>query len=228
MIFPNLELESIVQVNDKTRLSGIKTFITPDEAEISLARIEPNTGDGFYDVTLNKYLDFQYSTDGIKSVTIEITTDGAPVTFEKIIEVLTKEDDNLFSSDAELVSHEPDILSYIRPGRNSFLDIHRTAQDRILTWFDENRIWDTQGNRLTKENVVDIEEVNDWSKFLTLSIIFEGLSNSVEDIFMQKSAKYKQLAAIARSRSSLRLDRNNDGVVDASKTDIRTSRLLRR
>jgi hypothetical protein len=229
MIFPSLELESVVQVNDKTRLDGTKTFLTPDEAAITLVRIEPEAAAGFIDVTNLEYLDYSYSTDGTKTVTIEVTTDGAPETFTKDLTVVTAIDDKLFSGDAELVTHEPNILSYVRDGRNSFLDIHRTAQDRILTWLDEHRIWDINGDRLTKDAIVDIEEVNDWSKFMTLAIIFEGISNAVDDIFMQKSAKYKQMAAVAMNRASMRLDRDGDGSIDDEKpTDVRTSRLRRR
>lgn len=227
-IFPNLELEATVQVNDKTRLNGNKTFISPDEEAITLVEIEPVTSGGFIDVTSSKYLDWSYSTDGTVTVTVRVTTDGAPVTFSKTIEVVTEVDDKLFSTDAELVPHEPNILSFVRSGRNSFLDIHRMAQDRILTYLDEKRIWDTEGNRLTKAAITDLEEVNDWSKFLTLRLIFEGISNSVGDIFDQKAEKYKVMEHVARNRATLRLDLDGDTDTDDSKVDIYSQRLVRR
>jgi hypothetical protein len=229
MIFPVLEVESVLQVNDKTRLDGRKTYKSPDEAAITLVEIEPEAGAGFFDVTTDLFLDWQYATDGDKVVSLRVTTDGGPQTSSKTITLLTAVDDKLFSSDDELVSHEPDILNYVRPGRNSFLNIHRSSQDRILTWLDEHRIWDVDGNRLTKDAIVDIEEVNDWSKFLTLEYIFQGLSNSVDDIFSTKAMNYRKLAEIARNRSSIRLDTDNDGDLDdQSPIDVRTIRMFRR
>ena len=106
--------------------------------------------------------------------------------------------------------------------------MHRNAQDRVLTWLDERRITDTSGNRLTKDAIIDIEEVNDWSKFMVLRLIFEGLSNSVDDIFSIKSEKYRELENIAKNRSMIRLDRDGDGSIDdESPVDLRTFRLKR-
>ena len=229
MIFPVLELEAILQVDDKTRLDGRKSYTTPDEAAITLIRVEPEAGAGFYDITAAKYLDYQYATDGTKVVTLEITTDSTPVTKTKEIQVLSADDDYLFSGDAELIGHEHNIMEYVPAGRNSYLNVHRTAQDKILDWLDAHRIWDVRGNRLTKEAIVDIEEVNDWSKFLTLQLIFEGLSNSVDDIFAQKSRTYRAMKQASRDRARLRLDRDGDGsVADETPINIQTARLVRR
>jgi len=228
MIFPTLELEQTVQTDDKTRLSAEKSYVTPDEASITLIEIEPEAGNGFLDVTSDRYLDWQYSTDGDKSVTVRITTDGSPVTFSKTLPVLSAADDRLFSTDSELLPYEPNLLDWVREGRNSFLDVHRAAQDRILSWLDENRIWDNEGNRLTKEDITDLEEVNDWSKFMTLRLIFEGLSNAVDDIFNDKALRYMDMETKARNRAAFRLDRDNDGSTDETKTDLRSVGLYRR
>ena len=228
MIFPVLELEETVQKDDKTRLDATKTFISPDEAAITLIEIEPEASAGFIDVTSSKYLDWQYSTDGDKAVSVRVTTDGAPVSSSLTLPVINSADDKLFSSDAELLPYEPDLLKYVRDGRNSFLDVHRTAQGRIITWLDEHRIWDTDGNRLTKANITDLEEVNDWSKFMALRLIFEGLSNSTEDIFHIKSLRYRELENKSRNRGALRLDLNNDGNTDQIKSDLRSFGLFRR
>lgn len=228
MIFPVIKLEDIVQVGDQTRLDARKSYTTPDEASITLIEIEPDTALGFLDITSSQYLDYQYSTDGTKTISLRVTTDGSPETVTKTLEITTEADDKLFSSDEELTSHEPDILEYVRAGRNSFLNVHRTAQDRILTWLDEKRITDTNGDRLTKANIIDIEEVNDWSKFMVLRMIFEGLSNSIDDIFSAKSQRYRELEAIARNRSQLRLDKDGDGETDSVAYDTRSFRLVRK
>ncbi len=228
MIFPVLELEQVVQVDDRTRLDGLKAYTTPDEAAITLVEIEPDAGAGYIDVTSNRYLDWQYSTDGDKTVTLRITTDGAPQSISRTLSVLSVVDDRLFSSDAELLPYEPQILQWTREGRNSFLDVHRAAQDRILGWLDEHRIWDNQGNRLTKEDITDIQEVNDWSKFMTLRLIFEGLSNAIDDIFHEKAIRYGEMEVQARNRAALRLDRDNDGITDEIKQDMRSVGIYRR
>jgi hypothetical protein len=227
MIFGHLELEAILQINDKTRLDAIKSYVSTDEAAITLMEIQPEGSGSFIDVTSDKYLDWQYSTDGTKTITLRITTDGSPETFTKDIEVLSVADDALFSGDAELVPHEPEIMNWTRDGRNSFLDIHRLAQDRILTYLDEQRIHDSNGDKLTKAAIVDIEEVNDWSKFMVLMFIFEGLSNQVDDIFDRKAMKYREDMVNARNRGILRFDSDGDGTADTDK-DMRTYRMVRR
>ena len=227
-IFGALELEGTVQVNDKTRLDATKSFESEENA-FTLVEIEPDTGAGFVDVTANKYLDWSYSTDGTATVSVRLTTgSGGPDTFTKDLTIISIADDKLFSSDHELLPYEPNILKWTREGRNSFLDVHRASQDRIISWLDENRIWDVEGNRLTKEDITDTEEVNDWSKFMTLKIIFEGLSNATDDIFHEKALRYMDMEVKARNRAAIRLDRNNDGETDISKTDLRSSRLVRR
>jgi len=228
MIFPVLELEEVVQVNDKTRLDARKTFITPDEAAITLVEIEPHTGDGFIDVTNLLYLDWQFSTDGVKTVSVRVTTDGSPSLYTKTVSVLDADDDKLFSKDSDIMPYEPNILQWVKEGRSSFNDVHRAAQDRILGWLDENKVWDTSGNRLTKDAITDLNEVNDWSKFMVLRLIFEGLSNATDDIFREKSLRYKELEVQSRNRAVFRLNRTGEAGGETIKTDMRSVGLFRR
>lgn len=228
MIFPVLELEEIVQVNDRTRLDARKSYLSPDEAAITLVEIQPSATDSFIDVTNTKYLDWQYSTDGAVAVVVRITTDGVPVTASLDIPVISVADDKLFSSDSQIVPYEPDLLNYVKEGRNSFLDVHRISQDRILKWLDENKFWDVDGNPLDKDDIINISEVNDWSKFWTLTYIFEGLSNAIDDIFHTKSLRYKDMMITARERAVLRVDTNNDSSVDTGEQlDLRSIEILR-
>lgn len=232
-IFPILELETTVQVNDKTRIDGSKSFISKGEAAVTLVRIKPETSGSFITVTgttyKDWYLDWQFSTDGNKTVTIEITTDGSPVTVTKTLSVVTEASDKLFSTDDDLVGHESDILKYVRAGRATFKDKHRVAQDLIMKWLDEHRYTDSNGNRLTKAVILDIEEVRSWSKFLTLQIIFSSLSNAIDDIFAKKSELYNGLMSQARNRAILRLDLNGDSSIsDSEKLDNMSYFLLKR
>ena len=71
---------------------------------------------------------------------------------------------------------------------------------------------DCQGNKLTQDAIIDVSEVKLWSTYLTLTIIFEGISNAVDDVFMQKAIKYKSAALEARDKAFIRLDLNGDGI----------------
>lgn len=228
-IFPSLILEPVVQVDDKTRLDGTKSFITSNEAAITLVEIEPISGNGFIDVSSTKYLDWQYPTDGTATVSIRITTDGAPITVTKTLEVLTEADDNLFSNDSDLMLHEHDILRYVPSGRNSFLNVHRRAQDRIVEWLAERGIYDSDGDKLTKTNIVDIDEVRQWSTFMALRFIYSDLSNAIDDVFDQKAKDYETLESRARNRSQYRFDFDGDGTVeDGEALTVSSSTMYRR
>ena len=56
-IFPNAELEEVVQVDDKTRLDARKSFVSKDEADVTLIEVEPEAGSGFIDVTGSSFKD---------------------------------------------------------------------------------------------------------------------------------------------------------------------------
>ena len=228
-IFPNLELEDKIQLNDKTRLDARKSFVSVDEALITLVEIQPEATGSFIDVTVLKYLDWEYEIPGTKAVTVRITTDGAAVTRSKNIEAVDAATDALFSSDEQLTSHEPDILKYVRAGRNSFLNKHRESQTRIMGWLDEHRVTDIQGKKLSIASIVDVTEVSEWSKYQTLQFIFEGISNDVDDIFSDKAKKYGRMVEETRNRAVLRLDVNGDGEIDlAEGYDMRSGTLVRR
>jgi len=217
-IFPHVELEDIVQVNDKTRLSGTKTFISKDEAAVTLVEIEPEAGNGFIDVTGTKqadwYLDWEYATGGVKTVSVRVTTDGAPVTDSLTLEVLTLVDDNQFCSDSYLVYNEHDIMKWVRPGRNTHKDVIRRAKRMIMKDLEEFGVLDSQGNKLTESAIVDLEEVREWATYMSLFVIFKTNSNSTEDIFSKKAAEYKERAQKSRHRSYFKFDWNGDGIID--------------
>lgn len=227
MIFPTLKVESLVQVNDKTRLDGVKSFITTDEAAITLVEIEPESSNGFIDVTSDKFLDWSYSTAGDKTATIRITTDGAPISVIATFTVVSVNDDALFSNDQDIVSHEVDIYRFLRAGRQSFLDFHRIAQGMILDELDQRGLTDTSGNRLTKLDIYDVQEVKEWSRYLSLYLIFKSVQGEIDDVYDQKSKTYWDMAQRQSTRATIRLDLNQDGTVD-SKPDLVTGRLVRR
>lgn len=222
-LFPVLQNETIVQVGDKTRLDARKSFANGGDS-ITLLEIDAGDGAGFIDVTATKYLDTSYSTDADKIIEVRLNSTEVG-TFG--IHVITEEDDNLFSEDYDLELHEPDILRYVRDGRNTYKDIHRRVQTLLIDWLDENRFWKNNQDRYTKDDLVDIQDFKESSIYWVLNLIFEGLSDKVDDKWSQKALMYKGKAFEARSRGTLRLDANGDGTIIGEKVDNWSKRLTR-
>jgi hypothetical protein len=197
------KIEKIVQVDDYTLIDFTRSIIS-DETLITF-KIKPEASASFIDVSSDFKLGYAYSTDGTKVISIEVETDVQTLNKDFTVEVITKENDLLFSDDADLLAHEDDILSYLSEARKSFLDRHRVAQDTILDTLDHKQVYKMNGDKLEKTDLADIKEVWQWSKYLTLAMIFENLSNQVEDVFALKAKKYGEKASFYSERSQIRL-----------------------
>lgn len=226
-VFIQIKNENIVQIDDKTRIDVEGTFISPDESAITLIEIQPEAASGYVDVTSTKYLDWAYDSAGTKAVSVRVTTDGSPIVKTSEILVLSVADDKLFSTDKDIVSHEVDIYRFLRPGRSTFLDFHRIAQRMILDDLDQRGITDNQGNKLTKADIFDVQEVAEWSRYLTLYLIFVSVQSEVDDVYATKAQGYKEMAVRNASRAFLRLDLDGDGVEDRRQDLITTMRMRR-
>lgn len=235
-IFADIEIEPIVQVNDRTRLNAGKSFVTQDVAAITKVEIDPGTG-SFIDLGLSSsgladpsqwYLDYVFDSDGSKTIRSRITA-GSTGTASKTMTVITEADDYLFSADSDLAQAESDILKYVEPGRNTFKNVHRAAQDEIVRYLDEKGYTDSNGDPLTKAAVVDLNEVRLWSKFTALRMIFEDLINSSDDVFSKKTKRYEGLEQVHRNKALLRLDLDGDGEAENNEgVSIQTGNLVRR
>lgn len=229
-IFPQIDHEAVVQVGDMTRIDVSRSFVSAGEAAISLIEIRPEASGSFFTVTANQYLDWAYETAGDKVVTVRVATDGSPASKTATISALSESDDNLFSSDADLKLHEHDIMQWLPQGRSSWKHVHRRAQALILAYLDKEGKTDIHGNKFTKAAFVDVSEGREWSTFLALRLIFEGLSNAVDDVFSQKAKRYESLEILHRDRVFLRIDVDGDGEVDVREgiDGLRTARVVRR
>jgi hypothetical protein len=176
------------------------------------------------------FLDTQYSSAGSKTVSLRVTTDGAPQVFTKTVLVLSEVDDHLFSSDNDLVQHEPDIMKWLRAGRNSWLDYHRRSQALILDWLAQARIFDAKGDRLTKASILVIEDIKNLSIYWTLANIFLSLSNKPDDVFRAKADLYFGLVADYKNTGRIQFDWNNNGLVDEIEKhyDLKSFKMVRR
>lgn len=219
-----------VQISEKVRIDVSKTFAFSGRS-ISTIVVKPvHDGSDSYDVTSAGFLDIAYDSAGTKTIHVTLTLDnGATIALAKEITVVSEATENLFSSDPELISHEPDILNYLPEAYCDYRYVHRLAQDRIMSIIDERGITDNDGNRLTAVDVKDIEECNDWSKFLALQYIFESLSNAIDDVFAEKSNRYREMVRQASNRAFLRLDYDGDGTLETTERGSAvTGRLFRR
>lgn len=211
--------EAVVQVKDKTRIdvSGIFT----QGVTITDVTIKPETSESaisVYNADSSKwYLDWAYSTAGNKTITVTATDGVTPESETYNIEILSKDDDNLYSSDAELYQIESELKKYLPVGKNSYLYAHREAQQRILSYLDRKRIWNEDGSVLNKDQL-NLSDVKRWSIYETLLIIYEDLVVQVGDKFKDKVLKYTELRNIERDRGAVRIDLDSNGTIDSGET----------
>ena len=239
-LFPSMTFETVLQVDEKTRLDAGRSFVTDDEVIIDVL-IQPSASDSFISVFNNGdsekwVLDWAYDVDEFKDVAVQIVADsGSKIkTYMAGVNVLTEDVDALLSTDNDILPFEPKIHRYLPRGKNSFIYAHRKAQERIISYLDEQRIWKDDRSRYTKLDLSTItdpefkEQFKQWSCFETLLIIFESFQVSSGDLFQEKKLDYTALRNGARTRSALRLDQDGDGELDITPYDIRTTRMVRR
>lgn len=213
MIFIRGKLEDTVQVDDKTRLDFRETFISDnDPLTITSMTVEVEAFGEVLVITDNMYIDWVYETDGVKLVTVTVEDDSPNTTVKEfMINVVTAAEDNLFSNDDDIKGYEPDLLRWVEDGRDSFLDKHRIAQTEILDELNNAGYSKSDGSRYEKEDISNIREFQELSKFTALRIIFSGISNAIDDVFSKKASDYDAQAIRAKRKAYLRLDVDGDG-----------------
>ena len=130
------------------------------------------------------------------------------------VKCYSEDGDYLYCTDQDLASHESDIMKWVAPGRASFKNFIRRAQDLIMNWLDKEGYVNVYGEKFTKRDIIDREEVREWATFVTLRLIFESIKNATDDVFSEKASTYESLEMTARDRAILRLDINKDGEAD--------------
>ncbi|MDH3324067.1 MAG: hypothetical protein OEL89_00350 [Candidatus Peregrinibacteria bacterium] len=208
-MFAVLNFESILRVNDKTRLDASGSY----GGTITQLEIETDTAAGYIDVTTDGYLDFEYSTAGTKAVTVRV---NGVDTKSYDIEVLAAVDDIHFSNDQDLLQHRGEILRFTKDGRNSFLDKHRLSRDLIMEYINQSGIKKTDLTDYAVSDIVNLNEVKQWSVFMTLSLIMQEMSNQIDDIFWRDYLEFKKQMDYYKDLTFKFLDLNNDSYEDKS------------
>jgi len=184
MIFPVIESDGVVQINDKFRINAINSYKTPNEATWTKVEIEAESGAGFIDVTgdvtkakpeKNWFLDYQYTTAGTKTVSLRITIGATVETVTSNITALTAAQDNLFSNDDLLKEQQSDIHKLLPDGTATFKYKHRAAQNFILDWLWNNGYVKRTSSGIEpflKSDIIDIDYISDWSTFVVMRMLF--------------------------------------------------------
>jgi hypothetical protein len=233
-IFGHLDREAVVQIKDKTRLDASKSFSPKGEQPIDQVKISPEVGVDLIAVHGNGnpkewFLDWEYQTPGTKVIALEIKAGPHTENFTYSIEVVTPEADKLFSKDSDLIQFEPDILKWLPAGKSSYNNIHRNAQTLILDWLDSIRVWRTDGTKLTKADLSLSDDLKQLSIYMVLELIFMGISNQVDDVFLNKARAYGQKALLVQGRGRIQADFNGNGTLESSEgADLRSFTLVRR
>lgn len=231
-VFPIIKpFETTVQVGDKVRLDASKTFLNQGDSAISTVEIQPESGGDFYDVTDSDstewYLDWVYSSDDDYTATVRVTQDDATeTTSTATVTCVTSATDSLFSDDEDLRSKESDILNWLPGGYSNWNHLHRKAQEDILDWLDELRIYKADGTRWVASELTRSDQVRRISMYMVLRMIFGSLSNQVDDIYADKHKYYWEMEVEAKQRNYIELDFGGD--TGELNKDFRTFRMVKR
>ena len=138
----------------------------------------------------------------------------------------------LFSDDNDLVSEIPRIDKYMPKGETSFVKYHVAARNEIIQtlrnggWAKQDK--DNNPNEslifapygeillkdLTKWDILDIGQIRNASKFLTLAKIFHDNSANVDDKEYQNFVDFTDAHSKAFNLFYMSIDFNDDGKTD--------------
>lgn len=232
MIFLNCKNEEIVQVSDKTRIDVSGSFFNGDA--ITDILIKPEASESYISVFNSNqdkwYLDWSYSTSGDKTISVRATDGIITEDQDFSISIISEVDDGLYSNDSQIYAIESELKNYIVNGRNSYKNIHREAQRRILDYLDRKRIWNENGSRISKDQLNIDNDIQRWSLYEAMVIIYEDLVVTVGDKFKEKADQYRALRNDFRTAGALRIDKDKSGKIDANQEiqDLKTFRMIRR
>lgn len=149
----------------------------------------------------------------IKAVTVRMNDGTLDQDKTFYLKLYSAYGDRLFCDDSDLQRHENDVLQWVEAGRNSHKNVIRRASKIIMEWVQGQGYLNVYGDPITKWDLVDLDEVRQWATYLSLSLLFQSLSNSSEDVFDRKSLYYKNKYSEARNRF-IKLDLDKDGIAD--------------
>lgn len=235
-IFGLLRGPGEAQVGEIYRLDASETFVAKGQPAISVIEIEPEAGAGYVDVTSaaarDRFLDWVFSTPGAKTATVRVTlADTSQSTGTHDFTIRTAAEEDLLTTDNDLVTLESDAMRYLPDGRSTWNHIHREVRKQILEDLSDNRIFKTDGSDLAIADLKDKSEVRRWATHKAAELMFLDLSNSEGDTFFNRAKSYSSKVNTYRAGAfnSLRVDIDQSGSVASDEIqDGRSVRLTRR
>lgn len=212
MIFGVIKSDDKVFTGDQIRIDVSSSFLAPNKTFGTISHeISVDSGVTWYNVSSKKLVDWIFTTSGDKTISLRLNTSTAETqTFTKTVSVLDLTAQNLFSLDSDLYILEPEIDQYLPKRWSSWNLVHYKAQAYIIDWLDEKGFKKQNGTKYAVADLLDKQEVKQWSTYKTLEFIYEGNSNIVGDISSTKRDKYKELANEKSARAQITLNYNGD------------------
>lgn len=227
MLFPKIDTDSLVQINDMFRICALGSFSTSDEP-ITEVKIYPDyTNEPTVTFTITTdcpedyFLDWAYETAGEYTARVELVSDTSTKTIDKTITAITEEVDNLQSDDSCIYAYESELKKYLPEGRNSWKYIHRKALEEILDYLYRNCKLNKDGSKITKDQLIT-KDIQKWATFEAILLIFQDIKTSNSEAFNEKLDHYMQKRGDARNRYIIELDSNRDGIIDDKDTPTNT------
>jgi hypothetical protein len=141
----------------------------------------------------------------------------------------------LFSDDQDLNGVYPGVTNYRDSSELSFVLRHENSRNLIIQEIRNRGLRKEPMGKFGYENYdawdfLAIEEVRQWSIYLTMANIFSSLQSKEDGLYKQKTEEYLELAEMFKAAFYITLDRDDDGIKDASESaaDISPRRLVRR
>ena len=136
----------------------------------------------------------------------------------------------LFSDDQALKLKFSKILSEeFLDGESNHNKVHAAARDEIVETFrrrgylKSDTLTDASYANVTAWDMHDIYEVKEASTYLALTHIFFDFSDDPDDIWMEKSDRYKELYKENMNLARLSVDVDDDGIMDDSENLVESN-----
>lgn len=230
-IFGIIKCDEKVFTGDKLRIDVSESFLAPALTFATISHeVSVDGGVTYYNASAKKYVDWMFSTAGVKTITLRVsTTEPANQTFTKTITVLDLTTQKLFSNDSDLYQYESEINQYLPKRWSSWNLVHLKAQDWIIDWLDESRQRKSSGAKYTIDDIMDLKQVSQLSCYKTLEFIYESNVNIAGDLFSIKKEKYSSLVSKHANRNFIALDYNDNDLADVGENiDLFSGSLIRR
>ncbi|MEJ5328466.1 MAG: hypothetical protein WHU54_09515, partial [Candidatus Bathyarchaeia archaeon] len=175
------------------------------------------------------FVDYFYSTHGVKTVTVEVTLSDSTVwtkTFS--VTVLSEADDKLLVDDSDFRSIDFEIMRFIPDGYSSWRHVHRRATAETLSFINALRLKRYDGQALGFDEVKGSRLARQFATLTSLFLVYQQLSNKPDDKFYQRYLDAKKALEQLKATPDWVFDFDGDGEFASNESaDLLTGRLLR-